>query len=60
MKVREHVPLAPFTTLGVGGSARYFVEAGSESDVREAMQFAVNQWRQLFEGCLITLFPGDE
>ena len=40
MIIHEQVPLAPLTTLGVGGPARYFAEADSESDVREALQFA--------------------
>jgi UDP-N-acetylmuramate dehydrogenase len=30
------VPLAPFTTLGVGGPARWFAEAASIDDVRQA------------------------
>jgi UDP-N-acetylmuramate dehydrogenase len=40
MIIREHVPLAPLTTLGVGGPARYFVEAHSEAEVIEAVEFA--------------------
>jgi len=40
MLVREQVPLAPLTTLGVGGPARYFVEARSEAEVVEAVEFA--------------------
>jgi UDP-N-acetylmuramate dehydrogenase len=40
MIIREQVPLAPLTTLGVGGPARYFAEARTDSDVREAVQHA--------------------
>ncbi len=40
IEIREHVPLAPFTTFKIGGEARYFVEAKSEADVREALAFA--------------------
>jgi UDP-N-acetylmuramate dehydrogenase len=40
MTVQENVPLAPLTTLQVGGSARYFAEMRKEDDVREAAQFA--------------------
>jgi UDP-N-acetylmuramate dehydrogenase len=40
MTIQEHVPLAPLTTLQVGGPARYLVEAASEEDVREAVDFA--------------------
>ena len=48
MNLREQVPLAPLTTLGVGGPARYFVEADSEADVREALQFAKERDLPLF------------
>jgi UDP-N-acetylmuramate dehydrogenase len=45
LKLKEHVPLAPRTTLGVGGPARYFVEAESEADVVEALRFAQGHGR---------------
>jgi len=38
--VRESVALAPLTTLGVGGPARYFVEARDEAAVPEALEWA--------------------
>jgi UDP-N-acetylmuramate dehydrogenase len=40
MTIQENVPLAPLTTLQVGGSARYFAELRREDDVPEAAQFA--------------------
>lgn len=40
MQLRENVPLGPRTTLGVGGAARYFTEAHTEDDVREALGWA--------------------
>lgn len=40
MLIQENVPLAPLTTLGVGGPARYFCEASSEEDIRDAISFA--------------------
>jgi UDP-N-acetylmuramate dehydrogenase len=40
MLIQEHVPLAPMTTLGVGGPARYFCEAHSEGELCEALIFA--------------------
>lgn len=40
MKTLENVPLAQYTTLQVGGPARYFVEARSEADVLEALALA--------------------
>src|SRR5207248_606197 len=41
--LREHVPLAPYTTLGLGGEARYFVECSSEDQVRAALAYAAGQ-----------------
>lgn len=40
MIVQEHVPLAPHTTLGVGGAARFFALAETIEDVRQALAFA--------------------
>ena len=40
MRIREHVSLAPYTTFRIGGPARYFLEARSEADIREALAFA--------------------
>lgn len=40
MLILENVPLAPMTTLGVGGPARYFCGAHNERDVRDAVVFA--------------------
>ena len=38
--VREDVLLAPHTTLGVGGRARYFAECGSTAEVRDCLAWA--------------------
>jgi UDP-N-acetylmuramate dehydrogenase len=35
--LQENVPLAPLTTLGVGGPARYFAEVATPDDVRAAV-----------------------
>ena len=40
MKIQEHVPLAGYTTFGVGGAARYFAEARSREEVVEAVGWA--------------------
>jgi UDP-N-acetylmuramate dehydrogenase len=48
MVLRENIPLAPLTTLGVGGPARYLAEAGSEAEVREAVEFARSRNLPLF------------
>ncbi len=41
MNIQENIKLVPYTTLGVGGSAEYFVKVGSESTLLEALDFAV-------------------
>lgn len=48
LKTQENVPLAPFTTLGVGGAARYFVRAASEEVVRAAIEYADSNGLPLF------------
>lgn len=40
MRVEENVPLAPLTTIGIGGPARFFVRATSVEEVREALTWA--------------------
>ncbi|HZR57610.1 MAG TPA: UDP-N-acetylmuramate dehydrogenase [Terriglobales bacterium] len=40
MLIQENVPLAPLTTLKVGGAARYFVEAQTIHEVQEAVTLA--------------------
>ena len=46
MLLLENVPLAPLTTLGVGGPARHFAEATSADDVRAAVHEALaHNWR---------------
>jgi UDP-N-acetylmuramate dehydrogenase len=39
-RVQENTPLAPLTTLGVGGPARYLLEASTEAGVAEGVAFA--------------------
>ena len=48
MEIREQVPLGPLTTLQVGGPARYFAEAMTVEDVREAARFAEEHRLPLF------------
>ena len=40
MLLREDVPLAPLTTMQVGGPSRYFAEARTAAEAVEAVQFA--------------------
>jgi len=46
--LRENVCLAPYTTLRVGGAARYFAEANSEEDVQHALAWARQHSLPLF------------
>jgi len=39
--IQENIPLAPLTTLQVGGPARYFAEAKTVGEVQEALAFAL-------------------
>lgn len=48
MVVTENVPLAPLTTLKVGGPARYFIEATTIAEVSEAVQFSQSRSLPLF------------
>ncbi len=47
-QIREYIPLAPFTTFGVGGSARYFCEPECENDIERAYAFAKEKEVPLF------------
>lgn len=40
MQIQEQVPLAPKTTMRIGGSARFYAELVTQKDVEEAWQFA--------------------
>ncbi len=48
LQVNVNVPLAPFTTFGVGGPAHFFAEAHTEADLREALDFARRRNLPLF------------
>jgi UDP-N-acetylmuramate dehydrogenase len=48
MQIEENKLLAPFTTLGIGGPARFFVEAHSEAEVAEASAWAHERHLPLF------------
>ncbi|PYQ47846.1 MAG: UDP-N-acetylenolpyruvoylglucosamine reductase [Acidobacteria bacterium] len=40
LDVREHVPLSPLSTLGVGGPARHYVRVSDDDQVRAAVDWA--------------------
>jgi UDP-N-acetylmuramate dehydrogenase len=48
IKIEENVPLAPFTTLGVGGPARFLIRATSDEQILEALNFTRKQGHPLF------------
>jgi UDP-N-acetylmuramate dehydrogenase len=48
LKIREGVPLASYTTFGVGGPARYFAVAATEEDVAAAVAWAGKRGVRLF------------
>jgi UDP-N-acetylmuramate dehydrogenase len=48
VQIEENVPLAPFTTLKIGGPARYFARVGCETELQEAIGFARERELPLF------------
>jgi UDP-N-acetylmuramate dehydrogenase len=48
MILMENKPLAPFTTFGIGGPARWFAEASSEEEIVEATAWARERGLALF------------
>jgi UDP-N-acetylmuramate dehydrogenase len=48
MEIQENVALAPLTTIGVGGPARYFVQACTIADITAAIGFARTRDLPLF------------
>ncbi len=48
MELQENVPLAPLTTLEVGGSAKFLVRVASRKDVEEAVAFVRAKQLRLF------------
>src|SRR5690348_520013 len=48
MQIQENVPLALYTTLQVGGPARFFIEARTEDEIRDALLFARERSLEVF------------
>jgi UDP-N-acetylmuramate dehydrogenase len=48
MHIQEKIALAPLTTLGVGGNARFFCRAENAEDVESAISFALKNDLLLF------------
>jgi UDP-N-acetylmuramate dehydrogenase len=48
MEILQNIPLAPLTTLRIGGAARFFVEARTEEQARDALVWAREYQQPLF------------
>lgn len=48
MQMEENKPLAPYTTFGIGGPARWFVQAQTEDEIVEASEWAGKHGVPLF------------
>lgn len=48
MQIQENIPLAPLTTIKVGGPARYFAEARTIAEISEGAAFANSRKLALF------------
>lgn len=48
MQLEENVPLAPLTTIGIGGPARFFFRATTVDELREALRWARDNDQRVF------------
>ena len=48
LEIKEYVPLAPLTTLGVGGPARFFADTRSEPDIIAAIRWSQDRRLPVF------------
>lgn len=48
ISIQQNIPLAPYTTLHIGGPARYFAEVHTEPELLEAVAFAHERSLPLF------------
>ena len=48
MEIKHTIPLAQFTTLGVGGPAKHFISARTETDVARAFEWAAATGESVF------------
>jgi len=48
LNIEENKPLAPLTTIGIGGPARYFAKATSIHDIRDGIDWASARSQPLF------------
>ena len=48
LDIQENISLAPYTTMKIGGRARFFVKATTERDVVDALHFAADRGLEVF------------
>lgn len=48
IRIRQNIPLAPFTTLGIGGPARFFCDVRTEAELLEALAYARDHSLKIF------------
>jgi UDP-N-acetylmuramate dehydrogenase len=48
MRIKENEKISPYTTLKIGGAARFFCEAKDEKEILEAMEFACEKNMPVF------------
>ena len=48
MQIEENVPLAPLTTIGIGGPARFFLRATSVDELRDGLDWAKGNDQRVF------------
>ena len=48
LDIQENISLAPYTTMKIGGRARFFVKATTERDVVDALRFAADRGLEVF------------
>ena len=48
MQIQENVPLAPLTTIGIGGPARFFLRAGTVDELRDGLAWARERNHEVF------------
>lgn len=63
--IQQNIPLAPFTTLGIGGNAAYFVEITTIQQLQSALKYAQDKkipWQVIGGGSNLLIsddgFPG--
>jgi UDP-N-acetylmuramate dehydrogenase len=47
-KIKQNIPLAPFTTFKIGGEAKYFIEVRTKEDLLEAISWARENGEECF------------